>query len=430
MQLLHRVPLPVRLLTVGLSLLLAAAVLPSAPAQAAAKPRGIAVSKYFFGMHDNDPTSWPVARVGSIRLWDSGVTWRDIEAAPGQYDWARLDAQVASARVRGAEVTLVLGQTPQFYARGTTSAPEFVATGATRPPDIAAWRAYVHAVADRYAGRISALQVWNEANVIGFWSGSVGQLAELTYWARYELTGVNRTHGSKMQLVSPGFVARSNVGVVSAYWAQSFNGVRMGSLVDKVALSLYPSPAGTPEDTITRLAAVKRILSRYKVTKPIWNTEVNFGLIGGGNTPTPTHISPERQAAYVVRTYLLNASSGIERVFWYRWDLTSIANTVLSINGSPTLAGRAYGLTQSWLAGARLQGCPRAAKGALKGTYVCTLSVRGGVNRIYWNPSRSAKVTLPATASYSINLYGKKTRAKGGSKKIVDYRPVLVHAKR
>ena len=28
--------------------------------------------------------------VGSIRLWDARVTWREIETSPGVYDWGLL----------------------------------------------------------------------------------------------------------------------------------------------------------------------------------------------------------------------------------------------------------------------------------------------------------------------------------------------------
>jgi len=43
----------------------------------------------YFGMHDSDPVgdSWPAASVGSLRVWDSGVAWNQVETAPGSYDF-------------------------------------------------------------------------------------------------------------------------------------------------------------------------------------------------------------------------------------------------------------------------------------------------------------------------------------------------------
>ena len=203
-----------------------------------------------------------------------------------------------------------------------------------------------------------------------------------------------------------------------------------------MALSLYPSATGTPEsstETATSpLKVVKKILAKYKVTKPIWNTEINYGLAAGGTGIRPPAISAQRQAAYVVRTLLLDADARIERVFWYSWDLRSIGNTLMTSGSTdtPTAAGKAFGLTQSWMAGSRLTSCSRYTKGAYKGAYVCTLRYKGGVKRVFWNPTKRVRMTMPSTATYRITLSGKKLKLKHGSKLTVDYRPVLVRSKR
>ncbi|MGZ4593899.1 MAG: hypothetical protein ACXV3C_08525 [Actinomycetes bacterium] len=444
--------LSARGLAATVAVVLAAVLL---PAQGAPAATGVSVSKYFFGMHDSAPESWPRANagwagagVGSLRLWDSGVTWRDIETSPGSFSWTRLDALLRVANAHRAQVTLVLGQTPEFHAVGARypgcglpgasfSNCSRLGTAASSVPDVAAWRAYVREVATHVRGRVAALQVWNEANVFGYWAGSMDQMALLTGVAREEVNAVNATPGPRLALVAPAFLARSNLYKMAEFYGKSYNRFRMGQLVDKVSVQLYPGPKGTPEDSITNtkvgLPAVKKILATNKVTKPIWNTEVNYGMAGGGTGVTPPPISSARQAAYVVRTYVLNANARIERVFWYAWDLQSIGNTHLSTaGGTPTQAGKAFGLTQSWLYKARLKSCVKYTRGAYKGIYVCTLTYSGGVKRIYWNthPTKKVKVTMPRTATYRVSLYGKKTKIKGGSKQYVDYRPVLVRSKK
>jgi hypothetical protein len=42
--------------------------------------------------------------VGSIRLWDNGVGWNDIEKSDNKLDWTRLDALVALAHRHQAPV--------------------------------------------------------------------------------------------------------------------------------------------------------------------------------------------------------------------------------------------------------------------------------------------------------------------------------------
>jgi hypothetical protein len=434
----RRLRVSARLIAVTVAAVLAAVLV---PAQAAPAASGVTVPKQFFGMHDSHPESWPKTTVGSIRLWDSGVAWNQIETSPNIYDWTRLDLLVATARLHHAEISLVLGQTPSFWvAEPTKEHPTCGAApsdplcsrngqGATSMPDPVAWKAYVSAVAARYKGRIQSLQVWNEANVPGFWAGTAGQMAQLTYLAKQAVSGTG------IKLVSPGFVGRSNTTFISRFFASNPAGP-VKNYIDKVALSLYPPAAGTPEsstETATSpLKVVKKILARYKVTKPIWNTEINYGLAAGGTGVRPKAISSQRQAAYVVRTYLLDADARIERVFWYSWDLRSIGNTLMTSGSgqTPTAAGKAFGLTQSWMAGSRLTSCTGFKKGALKGVYVCTLKYKQGVKRVYWNPTKRVRVTMPATATYRITLAGKKLKLKHSAKLLIDYRPVLVRSKK
>src|SRR5262245_48198417 len=74
-----------------------------------ASASNVPVRHALFGMHDgtSDSSSYGVMHEGSIRLWDAGVQWRDIEKTRGHYDWTRLDQLVTSAQQAHAEVTMV-----------------------------------------------------------------------------------------------------------------------------------------------------------------------------------------------------------------------------------------------------------------------------------------------------------------------------------
>ena len=151
-----------RLLAIGAAVGLGLTLLPAAPA-AAATPR---IPGSFFGMHDGDTGSYPTAPVGAVRLWDSGVSWREIETAPGRYDFTRVDAQVNAARAHGASVLLVLGQTPRFHST-KPGTPGSYGPGAASMPTETSWKNYVYAVVKHFKGRGVDYQVWNEANVAG-----------------------------------------------------------------------------------------------------------------------------------------------------------------------------------------------------------------------------------------------------------------------
>jgi hypothetical protein len=135
----------------------------------------VRVGPGFFGIHDGSFQAYGRVSFGSIRLWDTGTTWRRIETSPGHYNWTRLDSLVSAAQEHGVRVMLVLGMTPAFYADSRT----------VPPTDLTHFRDYVRAAMERYrdfGGRrgVAAYQVWNEGNVSAFWTGTPHQLAELT----------------------------------------------------------------------------------------------------------------------------------------------------------------------------------------------------------------------------------------------------------
>ena len=73
------------------------------PAQAS----DVQVGHALFGMHDGTAgvTSFGGVHEGSVRLWDTGVQWQDIEKSRGHYTWTRLDTLVSAARSHDAHIT-------------------------------------------------------------------------------------------------------------------------------------------------------------------------------------------------------------------------------------------------------------------------------------------------------------------------------------
>jgi len=143
------------------------------------------------------------------------------------------------------------------------------------------------------------------------------------------------------------------------------------------------------------LASIRKVLAKNKVVKPIWNTEVNYGLIGAG-APAAA-ISSDRQVGNVIRTYVLNAANQVNRVYWYSWDLLAMSNTpmVLTDGVSLTPAGQAFSTSRSWLLGTRPAECVRSKTN----TWTCTFTTASTLRRIVWNPSRSVVVKAPLRTS-------------------------------
>ena len=411
----------------AVALVAAASLAPAVPALAGSAKARPAVTNQFFGvhhqgMHADGPIGWPQTKVGSVRMWDNRVSWRELETSPGVFNWSLIDTEMAKARAAGASVLLVLGQTPAFHSSRPGAASAY-GPGASAMPDKASWVRYVQAVARRNKtvwGGIASFQVWNEANVIGYWSGTPKQMATLTAWTRAALSSVS----SPATLVAPALVTRlsSQQTWINSFYSQQVGGKNVSRYVDALSFQLYPVASGSPESSMQLLAAVRKILTKHGVAKPIWNTEVNYGMVGGPVQGAP--ITADRQVANVIRTYVLNAENGVSRVYWYSWDLQDMGNTRMVDPDRITLtpAGHAFGAVRTWLVGARPTGCTRASNG----TYTCTFTTATQTRRVVWNPSKATSVTLP-TGSPSVATWSTSAlRAPGGSRHAVGPVPSLV----
>jgi hypothetical protein len=396
------------------------------------------VSRAFFGIHDASTQAYGRIPFGSLRLWDAGVTWRDIETSAGTYDWTRLDALVAHAQRHHVRVTLTLGMTPSFYADAPNESPT----------DLHAYARYVRAVMHRYRHfnghrGIASYQVWNEGNIHYFWAGTPHRLAELTrivYRARNQVD-------PHAKVVAPSFAIRMGYQQrwFSAYLHTKVAGRHVWHFYDIDALSIYPKASyggrpGGPEDAMRLVGVAQRRLARAGVPRrtPLWATEINYGVIGGDvGLSSATPISARRQAANVMRTYLLAAAHGLDRVFWYRYDWGrlpdsrgggTLGNTLLSVPGDyaqVTPAGRALGIVGRWLRG-RLVATGRHHRMCARdhhGTYRCTVRLRHSTRTILWNPHREVRVRMARLGS------GGRTSSRPAVMH-VGYRPVMVRTRR
>jgi polysaccharide biosynthesis protein PslG len=381
------------------------------------------VGSDFFGVHDSDPVArWPAAPVGALRVWDAGAAWNQIETSPGVFDFSRLDAIVDTARAHKADVLIVLGQTPTFHATTPTLDAPYGA-GASSMPTLDAWRTYVDTTVRRYNGPGVQFQVWNEANVVNYWSGTAAQMAQLTAAARQVIDKI----APDITLVAPAFVTRlpSQLSWMGDFFAQKVDGKPVGDLVDVVSLQLYPVPeTPTPEAAMAELAVDRKILAKDGVDKPVWNTESNYGAKGGKTVPPAP---ADQQAANVARTYLLDAANGVRRVFWYAWDLTQpIVDTFMveADHATPTAAGRAFGVVREWMIGTTVQDCDVDDVG----TYTCTLVKSGKKQLVLWNTKGPVQVKVPAGMSTAEKLTGASQAVTAGSSLTVDATPLLLRA--
>jgi polysaccharide biosynthesis protein PslG len=289
---------------------------------------GRQVDMSLFGMHVIDMQnagaagSWPVY-LGSPRLWDTTTSWADLEKSPGVFTWDALDQAMAKVDQYGAGpggVLMVLGGTPA-WASATPSASALPYPGASgMPTDLAYWDQWVTAVVTRYQGRIKNWQVWNEANLQTFFTGTPAQMADLTRRAHDIIKGIDPT--ATVVAASTGTRLTSAFAHFYPAYLQELK-VR-GWPVDAYAAHTYPASLGTP---IERKALVQMWITALKAAgapaHPLWDTELNFGLAGPGAANPHQAITSPQAEAWTIRAYLDSLRLGISRVYWYYWSTKS-----------------------------------------------------------------------------------------------------------
>jgi hypothetical protein len=266
-------------------------------------------------------------------------------------------------------------------------------------------------------------QVWPEPDIIGNWTGTPKQLAQLTVAAAKLI----HAKAASAVLVSPAMVLRMRYQrkFMDAFYGVKVGGKPVGHFVDAVGLDPYPLEKGTPEDSLTLINVARSILRRHHVSAPVWNVEINYGVAGGGK-PIAHHSSGTKQASYVVRTYVLNAAARVKRVYWLGWARypTMDVQMVGADGVTPTAAGKAFSRVRTWLTRQNVAGCSRDRHSHV---YTCTLVRAGRASWVYWVPSGSKVVRAPAGARHVQSMSGAVRPTHHGKRIQVTSAPVWVY---
>ena len=256
---------------------------------------------------------------GYYRLWDMAVAWKDVNPARGVFTWATLDQRVAQAEASGAIPMLVLGLTPQWAAADPSAGdPRWGAGTASPPADMNTFQSYVDAVVSRYGTRIGAYEVWNEANLPTFWTGTPVQMANMTQIAYYTIKAkspgaivtaasvTTRLRGPMKKFVTPYVKALASA----------------GSPVDALAIHSYPAGTAGPAQRALDVQNWQTVVEFAAgpgadiLDKQVWDTEVNYGLAGPGSTPG-TDYTDAQGADLITQTFADSLELGIDATFWY-----------------------------------------------------------------------------------------------------------------
>lgn len=400
----------------------------SAPATQAA-PSANAIPATLVGMQVEgvEVEAWPSAPFGSLRLWDNGTAWSQIETEKGVYKWDNLDGAIANATAKGMkDILMVLGTTPEWAASKKTKPfypfdpkdPERPNGANSAPKDMKDWDNWVTAVVTRYKGQITSYEIWNEASLKMFFNGKPEQMAEMTKRA-YDIIKANDPN-ALVVAASPSLRTQTSF---DAFYPEYLTALAAaGWPVDVFSFHAYPPGDGTPAE---RVALIGHFMESLKAAgapedKQIWDTELNFGLKGPGETPK-TDITGAAAAGWIVRAYIDSLAAGVDRSYWYIW--TQKPYPLLGIQAYPGSDGeQGFFALENWVVGSDFGGCQDTA-----GVKTCTFTRDGQQSIVAWSEAGETSYTVPAGAQLVCDPLANCQEATEGSQITLTETPVRLY---
>jgi len=232
-----------------------------------------------------------------------GVSWAMIQPrrpsetdAGWNWSWGipRVDSVIDMARARGLRVRATFGRTPAWANDG--------AGEAAAPASLADWRRAAAFVAQRYAGKVSSWEIWNEPNHPKYFLNGTPTAYTALLCSAYP---VIKSAAPKTKVVYGGTSGNDWQFIKATYEA----GVK--GCFDVLAVHPYQDAQWEPEMIATRtdrwyfsnVSLVRQVQLQYRDRKPIWFTEVGWST--HANAPgTPSWavgLTEEQQADYLLR---------------------------------------------------------------------------------------------------------------------------------
>jgi hypothetical protein len=267
---------------------------------------------------DFGPTGQAISDIGAgwVRI---EFRWNEAEPTQGSYDSnmiARYDRAVDTARAAGAKVLVFVNGSPK-WASGSR-------IPMTKPQNPADYANFMRFVATRYAGRVSAWEVWNEENTTRFWS-SGPSASEYVSLLKAAYPAVKA--GDPGALVVFGGTSLNDYPFIEGAYAAGAKGY-----FDVMAVHPYPG-ANPPEavwgsngriapSAFTGFREVRNSMLARGDDKPIWLTEFGWST----TTTSGAGVSLSQQADYLTRAFrLLESYPYVTIAYWYNlrnnfWD--------------------------------------------------------------------------------------------------------------
>ena len=281
-----------------------------------------------FGFNARPDLAPLVRRLGGC--WVRGhIPWEQ-EGEGKPFAGKGIEKTIAPVRAAGCEVFGIsnysLPWASVYAAEDTRPMREFFS-----PPRPAAWDAYIRDVAPRLAGQVPAFEVWNEPNFDQFWRSTPDTFAQRIqdYSELLKRTRAILREGAPGVLVTNGSLVDTRNSSAHAFLraiiekgcAESFDVLNIHYYNSTRPPERLPPPAADAKardrSLETYLEGFRQIQAEFKITKPVWMTEIGWPTVDPGGWGTVSELD---QARFLVRSHVLCFAAGVEAVMWFQLE--------------------------------------------------------------------------------------------------------------
>jgi polysaccharide biosynthesis protein PslG len=281
------------------------------PSASDAAQKGLSVDLTWASSPSEQSATEPLIAESGSKWVRMTLNWSDAEPNPGEYNpwWiAQYDNAVTLAQQAGEKIIFVVGASPS-WASGSSNTE-------TPPRNPADYATFIHYVASRYAGRVSAWEIWNEENTARFWSTGPSA-AQYVALLKAAYPAVKSADPSAAVLF--GGTSLNDYKFISEAYAAGAKGN-----FDVMAVHPYSCRApGTvvrdgngnvTPDSFLGYRGVHNVMLANGDEKPIWFTEMGWSSSTGGSCS----FGQATQAAYLTEAYkLADQDPYVQVACWY-----------------------------------------------------------------------------------------------------------------
>jgi hypothetical protein len=229
-------------------------------------------------------------------------SWSRIQPAGDTWNLGSFDTYVDNGKAHGKKILAILDYDVGWIHEGEDPQPNgpLIATAEDRE----LFCTYVKKTVEYYKDRVDAWCIWNEPNLQPrFWAGTGTreQFFELTKAAAAAIRAVH----PKALIIGGAFNT-----LADDAWVRGI--FESGAMADIDAVAYHPYMPG-PGPTANMYKNFRQTVVGYGFGNKVWITEVGYPTHGNYGTEVAEDNMPET----VMRTIVLLAAEGAERIFWY-----------------------------------------------------------------------------------------------------------------